>query len=164
MARLKASRPIQSNTSFKPEQAQNILLLTKTEKRSDIQSFEQFLQALLNQNKSITLIEFSETAYFQDMLPDGKHLHLNNSSLNWLKLPGKKALGSIQSESFDLIIGFCEEDCFPAYYTGITTPAKFKIDSYNEEFAGYFDLMINSKNIDEKINILNQHLKAIQKH
>lgn len=74
--------------------------------------------------------------------------------LDWLWRPKVDSANQFKKQKFDLLINCCQTDCFPLEYLAVSIEANYKIGALTE-YPNNYDLMLDSKNLDNYFKQVN---------
>ena len=119
----------------------------------------EFVSELRKNKRKVTVIgHFSERTLPQYYTQTLNWDILIPKKVNWFHKPVASFVKSFCDQEFDLLIDLTMEDFQPIIYTGALSRAHFKTGRYTERNAKYYDLMINTEQVQTLLEFI-QHVK-----
>ena len=119
----------------------------------------EFVSVLKSNHRKVTVIgHFNERTLPQYYIQTLDWNILTPKKVNWFNKPAASFVKSFCDQEFDLLIDLTMEDFQPIIYTGALSRAHFKTGRYTERNAKYYDLMINTEQVQSLPEFI-QHFK-----
>lgn len=119
----------------------------------------EYVSELRDNNRKVTVIgHYSEKTLPQYYTKKSDWNILIPKKVNWFNKPVASFVKSFCDQEFDLLIDLTMEDFQPIIYAGALSKAHFKTGRYTERNAKYYDLMINTEQVQTLPEFI-QHVK-----